>query len=305
MRINLFIVAFFLCVVGLNVSSVDLENVNHNIQTIIPIGIGNGSLKYLESDPNEPVAPTKIQIRKNGKIYIVDFHQGINEYDTKYNYIKTYNVIGCDRVSLSDNYLVAWNSTSSNPELTIFTYDGSVIGNVTRAKGRCELYVIGDTIYYHVYKRKVYGINIMGSEVNEINEASINENLLKDSLRFDGTYFIEAKIGLITSNGETFFRITSNAEMEFANTTNGKDRINIARTKIFAIDNENRRYLFYFGEREARISIANKNGELIKVMKPLIKNETISIPCVLNNGDICYVSSSSQGHAICFIKKTW
>lgn len=300
-----FFTAMLLLNCYISVFSIELEYVKKKVQILIPIGNDNGSLRYLDSDPYEPEAPTQVQISKTGNIYIVDFHQGIVEYGSNFKYIKTYKAIGCDRVTLADDFFVAWDSTSSNPTMTFFDYNGNIIGSTTRLGGRCELISKGNFIFYHLFKGKAYGIKISEVDITKIKDEEIESVLLNNSIFIKDKYFFNDKIGIITSSGETFFRINNAPEVQYAQLKNGNDRINISRNKIFAVDDKNRRYLFYFGEKEARISIADENGKLLKVMKPITNNEKISIPCLMNNGDIGFISSTSNGHELCIITKTW
>lgn len=291
----------------------ELEIPTKRIVTNIPIGNTTGALSYKGSDPYEPESPSHIQIHQSSEdFYIVDFYQGVIRYDSNFNYRETLHVLACDRITLTENLIVAWFTGSENTTVTAWNIQDGVIGKsvsaVLSGTGRRQLFSRGKYIFYAYLSGNPFGFIFQDNELEPIPENEMNQAFENVDLKFNAGNIYDNNLGVITDRSERFFRLAGAPELLYAKTKKGQDSVNIARGNIFGIDSLKRRYIFYHGEGKARIAIAESNGNLIKVFDIIAGGDTdvkLSLPCLAPNGSVYYIESNSDGHRVIEIPMQW
>lgn len=293
--------------------AIDLEPPTKKILTDLPIGKTGGALSYLDNDPYEPESPSAIQIHSySGDVYIVDFHQGVLRYDSNFRYRETISVLGCNRITLTEDSLIAWNNSSGNKILSVYPIkDGTISTPLTAempGRGKRQLLARKEYIFFFYSRGNPYGFLFHDKKLEMIPDNEMEEAIKDADLQLSDNTLFDANLGVITDSSEKFFRLVGAPELLYARTKNGQDTVNIVMGTIFSIDSLQRRYIFYHRNGKARIAIAESDGKLIKVFDILAGEDSevkLSLPCLAPDESIYYIQSNSKGHKVIKIEKQW
>jgi hypothetical protein len=292
--------------------AIDLEPAKKTVIASFQIGIGNGSLELKMGEPYEPEAPAQVLMSPSGDTLILDFYQGVVLYDSKLVFKGVLPAPGYNRIAFSDSILLAWNSTSSISEISVWpvlkTGYGTLISSRSPNGDIDEVLVRGSIIFYSYFPKDVKAVMLQSGKINVVMEKDISKLAEAYGFSISDNKYYDNKLGIITESAESFFIITTKQELVFAQAGSKKDPVNIAMGSIFATDQIGYRYICYMQDGRGRIAIADKEGHLLKVYDLLVgatQVTKLSIPCLAPDGSIRYLESTKDGHRLISIRKDW